>query len=67
MVHGVHAGGKQIEELFQLAEVTSQVIDVSYKCRNCAQCSFIEEHKKNENFFTIEYLDSVIEHETKML
>ena len=47
------------------AEVSSQAIDVSYKCCSCVQSSFIEERKKNEKFSAIEYLDAVREHEPK--
>ena len=48
-----------------IAGVSSQIIDVSYKCRSYAQCSFIEECKKNGKLLTIEYLDAVIGHEPK--
>ena len=45
MVHVVNVG-----EVSTLAEDSSQVIDFSYKCRTCAQCSFTEEAKRMGNF-----------------
>lgn len=48
-----------------IAEISSQVIDVLYKCCSCEQGSFIKEGKQNEKFYTIEYLDAVIEYEPK--
>ena len=46
-----------------LAEISSQVIDVSYKCRVCNQCNIIEERKKNGVLSTIEHLEQITEHE----
>ena len=46
-----------------ITEISSQVIDVSYKCRVCNQYNIIEGWKKNRLLFTIEHLEQIIEHE----
>ena len=45
-----------------VAEKTSQVIDVAYKCRSCVQCNLIEARKQN-GLSAIEYLNQMIDHE----
>ena len=46
-----------------IAQISSQVTDVSYKCRVCNQCSIIEEYRRNGLLSTIEHLEQIIEHE----
>ena len=47
-----------------IAEKTAQVIDASYRCKTCVQCSSIEE-RKNNGLSTIDYLDQITEHDSK--
>ena len=44
-----------------IAEVPSQAIYISYKCRIYNQCSIIKECKKNRLLSTIKRLEQVIE------
>ena len=46
-----------------IADISSQVIDISYKCRSCAQCTLMNERKHNGEVTAVGYLDWFIEHE----
>lgn len=46
-----------------ISEETCQVIDVSYKCRTCIECTKMEEKRKSGLCSRIEFLDWYIDHE----
>lgn len=50
-----------------VAEVSSQILDVSLKCRLCNQRDAMEEKKRNGTVSSIEYLDLFVEHEPKCM
>ena len=50
-----------------IAEISSQVLDVSLKCRVCNQCNVMEERKQNEPVTVIEYPDWFVVHEPNCL
>ena len=58
--------GRTVNRAFvtAIAEKTAQVIDFSYRYKTCVQCSLIEE-RKNNGLSTIDYLDQIIEHNSK--
>ena len=66
VIYGVHGAELQIEELFELQQkfhLKLLMPPVNVVAVHCVHSN--EEHKKNEKFSTIEYLDAVIEHEPK--
>lgn len=49
MGHGLTVDGlKSRDVVTAIAEISSQIIDDSYKCRVCNQFNIIEEHKKEQ-------------------
>lgn len=49
MGHGLTVDGlKSRDVVTAIAEISSQIIDDSYKCKVCNQFNIIEEHKKEQ-------------------
>ena len=50
-----------------IAENTSQVLDISYKCNYCTECQKMKERKRNGDLSELSYLEWFVNHEEKCM